>query len=308
MRKLVKNKLGLSLVEVIVSLGITGVVGMVSSVPVIDFQKRSQKTTATQAFVSVESDIFYHLANNNACEASLMGVNSAVATALPAIRRAIPLSAGGGFENILVVGQPIHPLVPHLIAFDIRTQPLVATGLRQGLIQINFDFRSAAVPALNKVRPFIVKVFTDPAGLVIGCTRGTIQDLTILCRAFNGTLNATGRCENLNLLGANDFANNVNVNANLSGAALTANGINISSNLIAQNYNVTTSIAVTGATTGASSLGISGPFTSNNFVSTNLVCASGGNCRSFAPVNCGIGAYVQMIHANGAVACNPRPW
>lgn len=308
MRSLVKAKVGLTLIEVLVSLGITSVVGLASSIPVIEFLKKSQKTSATQAFISAESDIFYHLANNNACEATLSGVNSNVSTALPAVRRAIPISAGGGFENILVVGQPVHPLVQHLIAFEIRTQPIVLTGIRQGLVQIDFDFRSAAVPSLNAVRPFVVKVFTDAAGIIIGCTRGTIQDLTILCRSFNGTLNAAGRCQNLNLVGNNNISNDLNIGTDLISDDLVADDLNVASNVTIQNFNIAGTIASTGATIGSGNLTVTGALSADNFISTNLVCASSTNCRSFAPVNCGGASYIRMIHANGSVLCVPRPW
>lgn len=307
MRFLVKKKRGgnhrgITLVEVVVSLGITSFVGMVAGIPLLNYLEMSRRSTEKQVINYLESDLFYYVTMPSSCEATIRGMPSAATSTLAFLRRPLP---SGGFENIIQVGTPVHPL-SNLRVTRIIKQPMVPTGVNEGMVRIDFDIQSLREPSLSKTRSYVVKVFTTQAGVIDRCSRSAGQDLAMFCMALGGFLTPGGDCQNIVVNGNSTVQSTLVAESTLTGLNVSTPVANIATNINTNSLNVAGATLVTGAITGMGSLTV-GSASVGRLNSTSVICR-GGNCRSFVTTNCGSGSYVRQINTNGTAVCQVRPW
>lgn len=310
MRSLVKLKTrsfesGFSLIEVMIALGISIFVLSLASAPLLNYIKHQRISSEKTVISTLEGDIFSWLSTTSTCEQTLGGIDTSVPQIIPSIKiKKID-------ETSLVILTPGTLYYPgsNIRVQGITTNSLVSTGVNQGLIQVNFEIKTPVDPILDRTRSFVVKVFTNAAGVLTTCSRNAVQDLQGFCDSFSGTLTAANLCRDIAITGNSTVQNQLLAETNLVTTALNAPQATVTTTSTLGNTTATNNIQIANTLTGAAAtITVSNQTSTPSLNANNAVCTNTVNCRTFINRTCGAVNYVSKIATNGDLTCVPRPW
>lgn len=278
---------GFSLVEVMVAVGITGILSLVVAQMMKNQNEVMTHSEAKGEELEIYSQIRTVLARKDACEATFKG--SSMGDQLSVIRNS---STNIVFE----VGNTYGNRALKLDGLILKNQNIPTSGgLGEAILEIKTTRLKKDNGQKEMTREIMLQVNADASGTVIECysqINNTIETAKAeMCEAIKGIYDpSTGLCD-LNCISAPGVSNEA-ISSECLDTSL-ANERQISNN----------SYVNVGGDTMTGKLDVQADIQTENLLSDNKICI-GSNCRStFANQACATGQVVSKVNSNGTLEC-----
>ncbi len=302
MKNLFRNDAGFSLAELVVAVGVVGVIS-IGIIQLVEKQSKIQKKAEIDFEVnSLSTSIAQYLRSSDNCKATLTGVGTIINNrSIPAIIR---VKRGGGTSKIFKVGEKYAKgsvTLKKITVTDLVTNPSPIpagmTGFGELFLQVDFDLKSKII-SFNKAsisKKIPLKVSLDSGLQIVQCNSATedaySSSLIEGCTSIGGTFNSsTGKCILKTFVPPSPATD-------LKTAVSTKYLKDSTKNYYVNDYVQVMGDTMTGNLTLASS-----QITARNIKASSKVCV-GSRCRKYLQSSCGVGKVVVAVREDGTVLC-----